>query len=63
MAVDEHVVDRALHSGFSNFEDAIQHFAAASVPAIEALIARNGKDFRASTLRILTPTEALAAAR
>lgn len=58
VAVDKHVIDQALQSGFADFEDAIQHFAAVSVPEIEAIITRNGKDFRGSSLRILTPDEA-----
>lgn len=58
-AVDAATVRQALSSDFPDFEDALQHFAAASVPAIEAIVTHDPKGFRASSLPIFTPVEAL----
>ncbi|HEX8429425.1 PIN domain-containing protein [Hymenobacter sp.] len=60
VSVDAIVVRQALAAGFSDFEDALQHFTATAVPAIEAIITRDPKGFQASTLPVLTPQEALA---
>lgn len=45
---------------FLDFEDALQYTAAEQYGEIEAIITRNTKDFKASKLPILTPTEFLA---
>lgn len=57
--VIEKVIDSALSSGFRDFEDAIQYYAAAEVKS-EYLITRNKKDFPAKLLKIVTPEEFLA---
>lgn len=59
VAVDESVIEQSLHADFPDFEDALQHFAANAVPTIEAIITRDPKGFRLSTLPVLTPAEAL----
>lgn len=59
LAVNESIITQALHSNFADFEDGIQHFTAASEPVIEAIITRNGKDFRTGSLPVFTPSEAL----
>ena len=56
--VDETIVDLALESGLNDFEDAIQYFAAKSANA-EVIITRNIKDYKRSTLPILTPEQFL----
>ncbi|UKT62804.1 PIN domain-containing protein [Pedobacter mucosus] len=48
----------ALHSNFSDFEDAVQN-AAAELNQIDMIITRNTQDFINSKIRILTPTEFL----
>lgn len=57
--VDAAIVRQAITGPFPDFEDGLQHYAAASVPAIEAIITRNLRDFTNSTLPTLTPERAL----
>ena len=61
VAVDDQVVTAALAAGFPDFEDALQYYAALSVPVIELLVTRNGKDFARSSIPVVTPQVALAA--
>jgi predicted nucleic acid-binding protein len=56
--VDETIVDLALESGLNDFEDAIQYFAAKNADA-EVIITRNIKDYKRSTLPVLTPEQFL----
>ncbi len=58
-AVDASVVQAAISSPFADFEDGLQHDAAASVLVIQAIITRDLHDFRASSLPVLTPEQAL----
>lgn len=60
VAVDEVVVQQALDSAFVDVEDAMQHFAARSLPAVEALVTGDPKGFKEGNLRILSPAEAQA---
>jgi hypothetical protein len=52
-------VQQAIAGPFLDFEDGIQHSAAASVPTIEVMITRNVADFKTGTLLALTPSQAL----
>ena len=52
----QNVLD-ALQSKFSDFEDAVQNFTAASEEGMKAIITRNKKDFRHSGLQVHTPEE------
>lgn len=60
VGVDAGIIQQALASSFSDFEDGIQHFATLSVPAITAIVIRDRKDFQTSFLPIMSPAEALA---
>lgn len=60
VAVDETVVQQALDSAFADVEDAMQYFAATSVPAIEALVTSDPKGFKEGSLKVLSPLEAQA---
>ena len=51
--VDVTVIDAALHSGWKDFEDAVQNFAAIANGNIGGIITRNIKDFRDSQLQII----------
>ena len=51
--VDENVIDMALNSGWKDFEDAVQNFSAVADPNITAIITRNTKDFKESSLEII----------
>ncbi len=56
--VDQTVIDQALNSNFSDFEDAIQYYSAITVKA-DYIITRNKKDFKESKIKVLTPKEFL----
>ena len=56
---DERTVDDSLASQFKDFEDAMQYYTALNAKA-EIIITRNGKDFTASKLPVMTATEYIA---
>ena len=58
-AVDSKVIDMALNSGWKDFEDAVQNFAAVTNGNIRGIITRNAKDFRESQLQIVDPKQFL----
>lgn len=58
--VTDDVIRQSLKSDFNDFEDAIQYYSALKIPKIDFIITRNTKDFKKSTLPVLTPAEALA---
>lgn len=53
LAVDEKVIDQALNSEFSDFEDAIQYCVAIE-NGISILITRNLKDYKKSIIPVMT---------
>ena len=59
VTVDAATVRQAITGSLPDFEDGIQHYAAASVAAIEAIITRNTADFAASSLPVLTTAQAV----
>lgn len=56
--VNEKTIDLALNSDFTDFEDAIQ-FYAASHAGIDVIITRNTKDYKESTIPVLTAEQFL----
>ena len=52
-------VDDSLASQFKDFEDAMQYYTAIKAKA-DVIITRNGKDFAASKIPVMTATEYLA---
>ncbi len=46
---------QALNSDFSDFEDAIQYSSALNIKGVDAIITRNVKDYRKSSIAVLTP--------
>ena len=58
-AVDGNVIDMALKSGWKDFEDAVQNFSAVVDPQISAIITRNTKDFKDSSLEVVDSVEFL----
>jgi predicted nucleic acid-binding protein len=56
--VDDLIIQKALESGFSDFEDAVQYFTAIE-NKIDYIITRNTNDYKKSILKICTPTEFL----
>lgn len=60
--MDEKIVDLALNSSFSDFEDGIQYFTARE-HGIQHLLTRNLRDYKGADLIIQTPEEYLKTAR
>ena len=59
VTVDASVIQQAINSAFTDFEDGIQYFAAAARPEIELIVTRDLRDFTASTLPVALPAQAL----
>ncbi|MCR4835468.1 MAG: PIN domain-containing protein [Bacteroidaceae bacterium] len=57
--INERTVDDSLASQFKDFEDALQYYTALKAKA-DVIITRNGKDFSASKLPVMTVKEFLA---
>lgn len=55
LQMDGDVIIQALNSGFSDFEDALQNFAAVKSKHIDVIITRNVRDYRKSELAVMTP--------
>jgi predicted nucleic acid-binding protein len=51
--------EKNVNSAFRDFEDGLQYFSAADVARIEAIITRNTKDFKSSSIPVLTPAQFL----
>lgn len=60
--VGEHNIKDAIESGFPDFEDSIQYFCALDNKKIEVIITRNAKDYKNSTLSVMTPGDFLKSA-
>lgn len=56
---DQRTVDDAIASQFKDFEDAMQYYTALKSKS-EVIITRNGKDFTASRIPVMSATEYLA---
>ena len=56
VAVDDTIVEQALESGFTDFEDALQYFAALSA-GCSVLITRNIRHYRKAAIRVVTAEE------
>lgn len=55
---NQETIDKSLFSGFTDFEDAVQYFCALQANS-DLFLTRNQKDFKQSSLPILTPEEFL----
>lgn len=58
LPVNDDIVDKALQSSFTDFEDAIQYYSAVE-SGIDTIITRNVKDFRNANASVMTPEEYL----
>jgi predicted nucleic acid-binding protein len=56
--VNKETIDKALNSNFKDFEDAVQYFSALQSNC-SMIITRNAKDFKYSTIPIMTAEEYL----
>lgn len=55
LIMDKEVVSNAFNSGFKDFEDSLQNFAAMKHGKIDVILTRNLKDFSKSEIGVLTP--------
>lgn len=55
LLMDKEVVRNALNSGFKDFEDSLQNYAAMKNGGIDVILTRNLKDFTKSEIGVLTP--------
>lgn len=53
------IIKKSLKSDFKDFEDAIQYNCALSLYKVDFIVTRDTKDFKKSTLSIMTPEEAV----
>jgi predicted nucleic acid-binding protein len=58
--VTKAIIQQSLKTDFKDYEDAIQYYCALSIPKIDFIVTRDTKDFKNSTLPVLTPEEAIA---
>lgn len=56
--VNEEIIDKALNSNFKDFEDSVHYFTALQSNC-SIIITRNGKDFKNSTIPVMTAEEYL----
>ena len=56
--VNEETIEKGLNSSFKDFEDAVQYFTAIQ-SGCSIIITRNGKDFKSSTIPVMTAEEYL----
>lgn len=57
--VSKEIIKKSLKADFKDFEDAIQYNCAKSLSKIDFIVTRDTKDFKTSSLPILTPKEAV----
>ena len=57
--VTKSVIKKSLKTDFKDFEDAIQYYCALSLNKIDFIVTRDTKDFKKSTLSIMTASEAV----
>jgi predicted nucleic acid-binding protein len=57
--VTKTIIKQSLKTDFKDYEDAIQYHCALSKPKIDFIVTRDTKDFKKSTLPVLTPSEAI----
>ena len=55
LIMDRKVIKKALNSGFKDFEDSLQNYAAVNDGKIDIIITRNLKDYKKSELGVFTP--------
>ncbi len=53
--INKKTILAALHSGFKDFEDALQNFSAQDENDIRIIITRNVKNYKTSSLAVMTP--------
>jgi predicted nucleic acid-binding protein len=59
LIMDKNIIVQALNSGFKDFEDALQNYAAEINGEVEIILTRNVKDYKNSALSVMTPADFL----
>jgi predicted nucleic acid-binding protein len=59
LKVDDQIIKDAIDSGFPDFEDSVQYFCAQDCKKVEVIITRNTKDYKNSSLPVMTPGDFL----
>jgi predicted nucleic acid-binding protein len=59
LKVEEQTIKNALLSGFKDFEDSIQYFCATDNKRVDVIITRNTKDYKNSSIPVMTPGDFL----
>jgi predicted nucleic acid-binding protein len=54
--VDDKIIQKALESGFGDFEDAVQYYTAVE-NKMDYIITRNTDDYKKSTIKVYTPLQ------
>lgn len=57
--VTKSIIKASLKIDFKNFEDALRYNCALSINKLDFIVTRDTKDFKKSTLPVLTPEEAI----
>jgi predicted nucleic acid-binding protein len=57
--VTKSIIEAAIKSGFKDFEDAIQYHCALTVNKVEAIVTRDIKDYKKSTIPVMSTEEVL----
>ena len=57
--VTRSIIQDALKTDFTDFEDAIQYYCALSIASLDFIVTRNTKDFIKSVLPVMTPESAV----
>jgi len=57
--LDQNILDQAMKSDFSDFEDAVQYYSALQNKNCSTIISRNTKDFQSSIIKVMLPDELL----
>jgi predicted nucleic acid-binding protein len=59
LSVGDQNIRDAIESGFPDFEDSIQYFCSLDCKKVEVIITRNTKDYKNSSLPVMTPGDFL----
>jgi predicted nucleic acid-binding protein len=54
------IIQQAIESEFKDFEDALQNYCAVNEPDVQTIVTRNIKDYKQSSLPVMTPENYLA---
>lgn len=57
--VSKEIIQQSLKSDFKDFEDAIQYPCAKKITKVDCIVTRDTKDYKLSSLPVMTPKEAL----